>query len=224
MAAIAPDTTDRDLLDHLRRVKSASIGDLEQFLGVTRTAVRQRLSRLMDKGVVDRVVEKQPRGRPSYRYSLSPQGEQLTGDNFSDLVEVLWEEIRRIEDIEVRRGLLKRLANRLAEGYAEQLGNGALAEKMRALSELMDQKEVPFEVDESGGLPVLTALACPYPGLAEHDRSVCAMERLMISEALGETVRLAECRLDGGSCCSFEPTKADAKHADAPANSLPAQT
>jgi hypothetical protein len=27
--------------------------------------------------------------------------------------------------------------------------------------------------DDSGGLPVLTAYACPYPELAEQDRGIC---------------------------------------------------
>ncbi len=205
MTAIAADTTDRDLLDHLRKVGTVGVSDIEKLLGVTRTAVRQRLNRLMAEGVIERVAEKQPRGRPSHKYSLTLKGERLAGDNYVDLVEVLWEELREIKDTEVRRGLLKRLAERLALTYSGRLGAGALADKMRALCELMDEKEVPFEVDDTGQLPILTALACPYPGLAEHDRGVCAMERLMISEALGETMRLSECRLDGGNCCSFEP-------------------
>jgi DeoR family transcriptional regulator, suf operon transcriptional repressor len=53
---------------------------------------------------------------------------------------------------------------------------------------------------------VLTALACPYPDLAKQDRSVCTMEKLMLSEILGENVRLSECRLDGASCCTFTPS------------------
>jgi predicted ArsR family transcriptional regulator len=52
---------------------------------------------------------------------------------------------------------------------------------------------------------MLRAAACPYPDLAEQDRTVCSMERLMVSELLGEKVRLSECRLDGQSCCTFEP-------------------
>lgn len=211
MAAIVTDNADRDLLDHLRKVGTTGVSDLETLLGVTRTAVRQRLNRLMAEGLIERVAEKQARGRPSHKYSLTTKGERLAGDNYGDLVEALWDEIRLIPDTEVRRGLLKRLADRLANTYAERLGNGALAEKMRALRDLMDEKEVPFEVDESGGLPVLTALACPYPDLAEHDRSICAMERLMISEALGESVKLSECRLDGGSCCSFQPSSSPAE-------------
>jgi DeoR family suf operon transcriptional repressor len=69
---------------------------------------------------------------------------------------------------------------------------------------------VPFTLDTEGGLPVLTALACPYPDLAERDRSVCAMERMMISEALGESVRLSACRLDGATCCTFQASAAPA--------------
>jgi predicted ArsR family transcriptional regulator len=52
-------------------------------------------------------------------------------------------------------------------------------------------------------LPVLTSHACPYPELAEQDRGICAAERLMIQDLVGSTVKLAECRLDGGSICSF---------------------
>jgi predicted ArsR family transcriptional regulator len=78
---------------------------------------------------------------------------------------------------------------------------------MEAVVELFREREVPFEVDRSNPLlPVLTALACPYPDRAEQDRSVCSMERMMFSELLGENVRLSSCRLDGEKCCSFEPS------------------
>jgi DeoR family suf operon transcriptional repressor len=54
-----------------------------------------------------------------------------------------------------------------------------------------------------GGLPVLTALACPYPTLAEQDRGICAVERMLFSELIGSGIHLAECRLDGSQCCRF---------------------
>ena len=110
MPALVTDSADRHLLDHLRRVGTAGVHEIEQLLGVTRTAVRQRLARLMAEGVIERVAEKQKRGRPSHKYSLTDKGERLAGDNYGDLVEVLWDEIRQIEDKAVRRGLLKRLA------------------------------------------------------------------------------------------------------------------
>ena len=57
----------------------------------------------------------------------------------------------------------------------------------------------------SNDLPLLQARACPYPDLAEQDRSVCSMERMMFSELVGENLRLSNCRLDGHNCCTFEP-------------------
>jgi predicted ArsR family transcriptional regulator len=70
----------------------------------------------------------------------------------------------------------------------------------------MGERQIPFVVDESKALPVLSALACPYPELAKADRGVCTMEKLMLSEILGENVRLSECRLDGATCCTFTPS------------------
>ena len=77
---------------------------------------------------------------------------------------------------------------------------------MKALASVMGERRIPFTVDESKSLPVLSALACPYPELAKADRSVCTMEKLMLSEILGENVRLSECRLDGATCCTFTPS------------------
>ena len=65
------------------------------------------------------------------------------------------------------------------------------------------------EVAAGGGppLPVLTSYACPFPDLAEEDRGICAAERQMIETLVGDSVRLSECRLDGGTCCRFEPSQ-----------------
>lgn len=206
MSETRPETSDRDLLDHLRRVESAGVGELCELLGVTAPAVRQRLGRLMAEGLIDREVEKQARGRPSHRYRLTKKGERQAGDNYYDLAAILWDEICQVSDNDVRSGLLKRLAKRLAESYAGSVSRADLPARMRDLARLMSEREVPFEVDETGELPTITALACPYPDLAEHDRGICSMEQIMMSEVLGEAIELSACRLDGGGCCSFSPS------------------
>ena len=122
------------------------------------------------------------------------------------MASVLWEEIKSVEDPAIRRGLLKRIAGRLAERYRNEVGGETLHERMNSLAGLMGEREIPFQVDQSGGLPVLSALACPYPDLAKRDRGVCTMEKMMLSEILGENVRLSECRLDGAACCTFTPS------------------
>jgi predicted ArsR family transcriptional regulator len=175
-------------------------------MGVTATAVRQRLQRLMSDGLIERHAERKGRGRPNHRYSLTEKGEESAGTNFTDLAAVLWDEIRSVQDPAIRRGLLQRIADRFVAKYRDSVAGETLSERMTALAGVMAERDVPFVVDTRGELPVLSALACPYPELAKLDRGVCTMEKLMLSEALGENVRLSECRLDGASCCTFTPS------------------
>jgi predicted ArsR family transcriptional regulator len=195
------------MVDFMRRHGAVTISSLVAEMGVTATAVRQRLARLMEDGLIERHAERKTRGRPNHKYSLTEKGEQSAGTNFGDMAVVLWEEVRSVEDPSVRRGLLKRIADRLVDKYRGQVGGESLDSRMTALAELMGEREIPFRVDTNGELPVLTALACPYPELAKLDRGVCTMEKMMLSEILGESVKLSECRLDGASCCTFTPSR-----------------
>ncbi len=202
-------SSDSPLLDLLRRGERSTVSELAAELGVTATAVRQRLNRLLGQGLIARTSENSGRGRPVHRYELTSAGSRKAGSNFDDLAVVLWEEVRSVKDPEVRRGLIARISARLADRYRDELKGETLEERMTSLAAFFGQREVPFEVNGDGDLPVLTALACPYPGLAEVDRSVCAMESKMISEAVGQDMRLSKCRLDGDNCCSFEPSGAE---------------
>jgi predicted ArsR family transcriptional regulator len=198
--------SDKTMLDVLRRNGAVTISTLVAEMGVTATAVRQRLQRLMAEGLIERQAENRGRGRPNHKYSLTEKGERSAGTNFADMADVLWDEIKAVEDPEIRRGLLKRIAGRLAARYRNQVGGHSLGDRMTELSGVMAERDIPFHVENTGGLPVLSALACPYPELAMRDRSVCTMEKMMLSEILGENVRLSECRLDGANCCTFTPS------------------
>ena len=90
-------------------------------MGVTATAVRQRLQRLMADGLIERHAEKKGRGRPNHRYSLTEKGERSAGHNFADMAIVLWEEIKAVEDPAIRRGLLKRIADRFVARYRDTI-------------------------------------------------------------------------------------------------------
>jgi predicted ArsR family transcriptional regulator len=197
------ESSDIGILDLLRKSGPLGVAELAQATQVTATAVRQRLTRLMGQGLVDREIARASRGRPSHRYALTEKGRRQTGANFVDLALALWNEMRAIEDVEVRRGLLQRLAKTMAGMYRAQVTGVTTAERLQEISRLFAERNVPFEVDSSGALPVLTALTCPYPDLAEQDRGICAVEKMMISELAGAGLKLSSCRLDGDPCCRF---------------------
>ncbi len=200
--------SDSVVLDLLRQNEAMTVQQLARELDVTATAVRQRLTRLMGQGLIERRTVKAARGRPSHVYGLTEAGRLQAGTNFHDLAIALWDEIRAVRDPEVRRGLLQRVAHRMAETYADRVVGDSVEERMAALADVYRERDIPFEVqsrpDAPASLPVLKALACPYPDLAERDRAICAMERLVFAELLDRDVRLSQCRLDGGACCTFE--------------------
>lgn len=193
------------MLQLLRSSGPVGITGMAEALGVTKTAIRQRLSRLMADGLIERMlVPSSKPGRPCHRYSLTDKGQRRTGSNFADLTIALWQEVRAIPDPAVRSGLFHRLAKRLAASLAAEVQGVTAAERMESIASAFRERDMPFSTEKTGELPVLTALSCPYPGLAEQDRAICAVERMMFSELIGSPVRLEECRLDGGNCCRFE--------------------
>ena len=195
--------SDSSVLDLLRPRESMTVAELAAEMSVTQTAVRQRLNRLLAQQYIERTVSGGRRGRPSHHYRLTEKGRRKTGSNFTDLATALWEEVRGIEDPEIRRGLLQRLASRLALLYAGRIHGQTLEERMGSLSDLFSERQISLAVDHSGSLPVLTAATCPYPELADQDRGVCSMERLLFSQLLQQDVHLSGCRLDGDVCCTF---------------------
>lgn len=198
------ETSDARLLDLLRQQGAMSIADLAGATTVTATAVRQRLTRLMAQGLIERETTRAARGRPSHRYSLTEKARRQAGNNYGDLAIMLWEEIRSVKDPEVRRGLFQRLAVAMARFYSSRIEGGTPTARMESLKELFSERRVPMEVDSAGELPVLTVVDCPYPELAEKDRGICAVEKMMFAELLASPLRLSQCRLEGHSCCQFE--------------------
>ena len=201
--------SDNAILDILRRCESMTVTELAEQLEVTATAVRQRLTRLMAQQYIERHATKSGRGRPRHHYALTDKGRRKSGSNFADLAAALWEEVRLVQDPEVRRGLIQRLSHRLSQMYVGQVNGNSVRERMEQLGHLFDERRIPFNVGVQGELPILTVYACPYPELAGDDRSICNMERQMFTEVLGTKLSQTECRLDGDGCCSFEPESSD---------------
>jgi DeoR family suf operon transcriptional repressor len=202
-----PLPSDAPLLEMLRVEGRAGISELEAGLGVTATAVRQRLERLMRSGIVERSTVSRGRGRPSHVYSLTDKGRRVGGDNFQDLALVLWREVRTVSDPAVRRGLLSRIGSALADRYRDSISGNSPLERLERAAAIMRERQISCGVSSTeGDLPVLVSYTCPYPELAEQDRGICAAERLMLQELVGAPVQLSECRLDGGSCCKFTAT------------------
>lgn len=116
----------------------------------------------------------------------------------------LWREFSQIEPAEQRERILLRVAQSLAAQYGPGVTGVSLLQKMEAVRQILDTHGISFEVRETASLPVLTTCQCPFPRLAEADRSICSLEEQMLSKLLDQPMQLSECRLDGHHQCRFE--------------------
>jgi predicted ArsR family transcriptional regulator len=201
------DGTDRDLLDLIRRHGPLTVSEMADRWGVTGTAVRNRLTRLLGSGLVERKAEHGGRGRPRHRYQASVEAHKRLGQNYADLAVALWEEMMgTVADRKLRRLLFTRLTERLAEIYRSKVTGEEWEGRLVQLSHVLHDRGVEAEVarDDAGLATTLRQHSCPYYELAEADRAICALERKMLEKVLGRGLRLSQCRLDGDRSCDFQ--------------------
>lgn len=203
MAAI--DTRDREILEYLHQSAGVDVQSLCELLGVTRTAVRQRISRLESAGLIVSDLQGQSRGRPRNIYRVTAEGLHALGENYRQLAVVLWEAITGFEDEDVRIRLLARVRDVLAERFRRQLGSCEnLDDRLDLLASEMKSSGFNVESDHQGGLRILRETSCPFPLLAEVDDAICQVERQVLEQVLGAPVEVrSHCR-DGHGCCEFQ--------------------
>ena len=198
---------DRTLLVRLNGRGRAGVEQLCEDLGVTATAVRQRLGRLSDGGFVDRRSVNVGRGRPKHLYGLTADGRRALGSNYQELADAMWSALSEVEDEGVRSFLFGRLQDTLVARYGgDANGAGVLKERLAGLRDALQVHGFSVELDDSGPLPVLRENHCPYLDISEDDPQICELEQRVFARVLGTGVELTRCCRDGDSCCEFTPT------------------
>jgi predicted ArsR family transcriptional regulator len=200
---VAVDRNDQVFLEQLHRLCGGSVREICDSVGVTATAVRQRLTRLEADGLVIRETVKSGRGRPRHVYRVSDAGLRHLGENYRDLALVLWRTLHEVDDPDVRASLLSAVQDAFVQRYGRVNSDSPLKNRIQQLQEELTSQGFDFELGASGGLPVLRETSCPYQDLATIDSSICEMESDVFSRILNADVSLSQCCLDGHAHCEF---------------------
>lgn len=199
----------RRLLEHLKRVGSATVAELAAHLEVTGVAVRQHLATLQESGLVrTRRQEPEGRGRPAADWSLTPLAHDLFPDRHSDLTVELIEAARATYG---EAGLERLVAHRSSGqigAYRELLSRSgeSLGDKVRALARQRTAEGYMAEaVEEGSGGYLLVEHHCPICEAAETCTGLCDAELRVFRESLGDGVQVERTRylLSGGDRCVY---------------------
>jgi predicted ArsR family transcriptional regulator len=204
-ASLAP--PDRQFLEQLHRLGTATIQDLCSANGVTATAIRQRLARLEAWGFVRKDVVRHGRGRPHNAYSVTDAALRKMGDNYAGLALLLWRVLTHIEDERLRREMFSQLRSALVDEYSASVSGATVLERLRQLQQVLTGGGFDVELEPArapGSLPILRENNCPWHDLASRDAAICDLEQAVFSELVGADVALTACCRNGHSCCEFQ--------------------
>ena len=200
--------SDHAFLNTIHRLQPVTVQALCDATGVTATAIRQRLLRLQAADLVSRGVSRGSRGRPFHTYEVTPSGVRSLGDDHAELAAILWREIKKIPQEEIREQVLAGVKQALISRFhLPQTENGTLSDRLGEVCSRLTEYGFDVEVAPPAPgreLPILKERNCPYYEVAEEDPDFCEFEQSVFSELIGAPLELSACRQHGGGHCEFQ--------------------
>jgi predicted ArsR family transcriptional regulator len=202
--------TKRRIVERLKRVESATAGDLAAEFGLTDTALRQHLDALEGAGLVTRsAAEPTGRGRPPVRWQLTAAAAADFPDRHGELTVDLIASIRSALGPRALGRVLEARADQQAKAYAASLAaTRTIADRVAKLAELRSDEGYLAEARSEGSTMTLIEHHCPIRDAAAVCDGLCASELDVFQRALGPQVTVTRTQhvLAGDRRCAYEIT------------------
>ena len=197
------DTRQRLLRQLLMARDGTGVEELCECLRISHNAVRQHLTTLIVRGLVERVHPRATGGRPQARYALTAEGRELFPRNYGAIAAALISQLLgRVGEAETG-AMLQELGATVAATQAPlQADSGeALA---RALAQRLDALGYEAIPAQHGDDWQVEAFNCVFHGLARQHPQVCKFDLAYMEAATGRRIHHMECMVRGGHVCRFK--------------------
>jgi predicted ArsR family transcriptional regulator len=187
----------------MQRQGRATVKELGELLGLTSTGIRQHLTVLERDGLIEAREERGRVGRPTLVYSLTEKADALFPKRYDMLASVILEEIRSEEGNEKLHQILNKVATRLASPHVERVEGKPLPERVKETVRVMEEQGCMVDWEERDGEYLIDEYTCPFPKVAERDRSVCALHVEFVRVMSGGDTRLTRSLMRGENACTY---------------------
>jgi predicted ArsR family transcriptional regulator len=197
----------RKILDYLlNHPNGATLEELSDHLGITKTAVKEHIIKVETLGYITFSDSKGSVGRPKRRYLLSPEGHEAFPRQYSWLSNVLLELLAKDLGATGVSRLMRNLADSVAKSMEERFRKAKsapelLAELTKAMNELGYRASLRQSDLRKGA--VLEATNCVYHSVAKKHPELCQFDVKFMENATGMNVKLESCIAKGAAVCKF---------------------
>lgn len=197
---MTPLETRQRILVELRK-QGHTVRELAEVLGVTSNAVRDHISVLQERELVEATdLQRGTGGKPARIYELTAAGEDSFGEAYLDV-------LRSIVDSLGQSGGEDEL-ERIMDDAGRQLGRelaptrNGFEQRVRKAAAVLDEMGGMAEVRVSGGTATISGTGCPLSALVREHPEACRLAQALISEVTGRPVR-EECDRGTRPSCRF---------------------
>ena len=196
-------STQQRLLRHLLQTPGgADVESLCSRLRISHNAVRQHITALTARGLVEHTQSRATGGRPQARYCLTDLGREQFPRNYAQisaaLLDGIVERLGRDEATDLLVDLGKRLGRASVDGPAASAADAATE-----LARRMDELGYEAVRTQSNGEHEIEAFNCVFHALAKRNMNVCKFDLAFMEAASGHRIHHMECMVRGGGVCRF---------------------
>ncbi|WP_201313274.1 winged helix DNA-binding protein [Dyella sp. EPa41] len=196
-------TQQRLLRQLLMASEGATVESLCGQLRISHNAVRQHLSALIARDVVERAQSRPSGGRPVACYRLTDAGRALFPRNYGTIATALLTQLQdRLGDAGMEQ-MLRDLGRGLGNQEVTPPADTPAEEVVRALAHKLDALGYEAVAARHGEEWQVEAFNCVFHALAQRHPQVCKFDLSYMEAATGRRVHHMECIVRGGHVCRF---------------------
>ena len=183
----------------------ATLDEICEHIGVTRTAAKEHVLKLEDMDLLTYRDDKMGVGRPKRKYLLSDAGHEAFPRQYSwlsiILLETLAKDLGPASISRMMKELGKKVALSMKQRFEGKTNVALLNEVKGAMNELGYRSSIKQSDLRKGA--VLEATNCVYHSVAKKHPELCQFDIQFLESATGMKVKLESCIARGGTVCRF---------------------
>lgn len=191
----------------LDQPEGITLDGISELLGITRTAVKNHITRLESLGLVGYRDEKGAVGRPSRKYILTDNGQEVFPRKYSWLSIEILSFLAKEQGESALESIMQKLAIEIAEKMKHRfIGINSSSELYSRITLILNELGYRAQLKQSDIRKdvIIEAVNCVYHTVAKSHPSVCQFDIKFIEVASGgQNVVLESCIAKGAKVCRF---------------------
>jgi len=200
-------TTRFRILEIIKEQGDVTVAELARQLDMAPVSVRHHLDVLQGDNLIysPRVQRRGTVGRPLQIYALTEAAGDYFPRNHQLLAMRLLDEFKSVLPNDQLQAMLERMAESDAR-LVDIPADADIEKRLQLTVEFLNDRGYLARYEREQDHFVLYTLNCPYAGVSEQHRELCAMDLRLISRLLGQTPRAMNRITDGACRCAYQIT------------------